>query len=112
MAELAELVSPAHSPAKSVVQDSLADICALCDEEVVIEERTKYTTSRWVHKECKTNLNRQLERVKKDTKLKKWWCKLNSDEKKEWFKQNKGLEKGKKKSFENTSYQQKKGKES
>ena len=34
----------------------------------------------WVEKVCKTNNNRQGERVKKDPSLKTWWKELGKDE--------------------------------
>ena len=97
---------PAPSPTKAIERESEA-VCSLCEQECSLDERTRYTASRWCHKECKNNYNRQNERCRGSTRLKKWWDKLSKEEKSEWFQRNRGLDKNKRKTFDNMSYSEK-----
>ena len=84
--------------------------CHLCGQACALEDRTRWTTSSHCHKECKTNYNRQLERIKTCTKLEKWWTKMSPLERQEWFVRNQGMEKHKRKEFDNMKYTETQGK--
>ena len=52
----------------------------------------------------KNNDNRQNERCRASARLKSWWGKLSKEEKCEWFQRNRGLDKNKRKTFDNMTY--------
>ena len=87
------------------------DICALCEDAVDLETRTKYGSNSFCHKTCKSNMNRQGERTKADKKLKQWWDKMTKGERVDWFQRNRCHAKNKRKVFDNMNYQERHGKQ-
>ena len=64
--------------------------CAGCKEQCPKSQMCPYTTTSMMCYICKTNYNRNTERVKVQPTLKLWWRNLSKEAKAEWFKSNKG----------------------
>ena len=78
---------PGASPAKTMM--SAMGVCCHCEEQCPPSSMCSWGKNAVCCHVCKTNYNRQTERVKTDTVLKRWWEELAKDERVAWYKRNK-----------------------
>ena len=82
------LVNVGSTPGES---GAVSISCFNCKDEISHCEATSWGSSSWSCKKCKSNYNRQMERNRKDLKLKKWWQAMEPEAKEEWFREQKIL---------------------
>ena len=63
--------------------------CANCDQDCPASEMCKWGRNGLSCHPCKTNYNRNNERLQKNSALREWWSKLTREEKVAWFVRNK-----------------------
>jgi len=79
------------SPTKgigSLMTSAFSRICSNCEEEVPANQCCPWGNKFSCHV-CKTNYNRNNERMKGSPQLKTWWKKMSKDQRREWYRTNK-----------------------
>ena len=73
----------------SLMSRAIKRSCTNCGEEVLGSQSCPWGKSAWCCHPCKTNYNRQMERLKGNAPLRNWWKGMSKEQKKQWFVRNK-----------------------
>ena len=91
--------APAGSPQKLIAANGF---CCNCAQQCPISQMCAWGKTSMSCHICKTNYNRQNERIKSDGALERWWKNLSKEERMQWYIRNKNTyEPNKRKAFNN-----------